>query len=514
MSRASLALAAAIAASAGAASSAPGASWYTLGGQIVRWAGNSSYRDLSPGTFPPGSQTETLILGAMLLWNIVPSTNWEYVYFTLPQEWPLEIDGYNVTVAVAAEDLDPGVLGVTFLVNQGAQWVDMDMVFPDVPDGIGWDLSENPSCETISDPGTYGYSFLLTAVHEMGHALGLGHSPIGNEAPGTPWFIATMNPAYPSGGSVGDENIVELWTDDRNGLRVLYPSSGPSQPIERDLANAGFTASNYLGLAVPVIFWPTAVAPGGTFTARAGIQNFGNSSQFFVDHGFYLSADDHVSPDDLFLGAVEWDIPFEEAFDYDVDIELPADLPAGQYNLVSRIDDSLEVTEIYEDNNEVTYCQPLTVTRLVPVMNTLGQQTIQPLTPWTGPTATVTKPLNMAPITWSIDAGPSGVQIHPTTGVLSWASPAHSPFPYAITVRATNPSGTTTGLFFLNVAAPPECDGDISGDDRTNATDFAILAGNFGTLSGATRAQGDLSGDGKVTATDFAILAGNWGCGL
>lgn len=506
-----LTCAGAVALVAACATSAHGASWYTLGGQIVRWSGGQSIRALSPGTFPVGSQTETLILGSMLLWNIVPSTNWEYSYATLPEEYPIEVDGINVTMAVAANSLDPGVLGLTFLFNQGAQWADMDIVFPDVPEGIGWDFGENPGCEELFDPEQYGFSFILAATHEMGHALGLGHSPIGNEPSGTPWFVATMNPAYPTGGTVGDENIVELWTDDRNGLRILYPPSGPSQPVYRDLANAGYTASTAIGFTLPLVFVPAAVNPGATFTAQAGIQNLGNTNQLFVDHGFYLSADDNVSPDDLFLGAVEWDIAFEDAFDYLVDIDLPDDLAAGPYNLVSRIDDALEVTELYEDNNEVTYCQPLIVNRLAPIMTTLGQQTTPAFAPWTGPTAAVTKPINMAPLTWSIDAGPAGLVIHPTSGVLSWPSPIASAFPYAITVRATNSSGTTTGLFFLNVSAPA-CAGDISGDGRTNSTDFAILAGNYGALSGATRATGDLSGDGKVNAVDFTILAGDWGC--
>ena len=60
--------------------------------------------------------------------------------------------------------------------------------------------------------------------------------------------------------------------------------------------------------------------------------------------------------------------------------------------------------------------------------------------------------------------------------------------------------------------APPACSGDINGDGFTNAADFTVLAGNFGTPSGATRSQGDLNGDGAVDAADFVILAGDFGC--
>mgnify|MGYP001168300466 CR=1 FL=1 len=70
----------------------------------------------------------------------------------------------------------------------------------------------------------------------------------------------------------------------------------------------------------------------------------------------------------------------------------------------------------------------------------------------------------------------------------------------------------------LDVAAalalvPPQtpCAGDVNGDDRTNAADFTILAGNFG--SAVQRCTGgDLNRDGLVNAADFTILAGNFGC--
>ncbi len=503
----------ACAAAGACASGALGYSWFQAGGFDVVWANNESVRALSPTTFPPGSETETLFLGAMGLWNIVPSTDFEYAYAPLSQEIPFQIDGINNTAAVAASSLDPGTLGVTYLVNQGAQWVDMDMAFADVPDGIGWNFETNPGCIGPNDPQVNGYNFLLVATHELGHALGLGHDPVGNEAPGSPWFIATMNPAYPAGGAVGANNIVELWTDDRNGLRYLYPPSGPSQPPVRDLANAGYTPSTAIGVAIPVGFGPSSVPPGGTITADAGLQNFGTTSELFVDHGFYLSTDEVIDAGDFFLGAIEWDIPIGEAFAYAVDIDMPDDLAAGPYFLLSRVDDADEVTEAFEDNNDVVYCDQVTIAQLAPEFGSLGQDTIEAGTPYTGPTPVLAKPLNMSPATWSLQNAPAGMTIDPATGVISWPDPVESPFLYVVTVRATNGAGTYADEFFLGVTvAPPACPGDINRDGATDIFDFGVFATYFGTGSGVGFEEGDLDGDGDVDVFDFAILGGGFGC--
>ena len=63
---------------------------------------------------------------------------------------------------------------------------------------------------------------------------------------------------------------------------------------------------------------------------------------------------------------------------------------------------------------------------------------------------------------------------------------------------------------------PPlcRCRGDLNGDGRTNAADFAILAGMFnqGVPNCKLHSEGDLNCDGIVNAADFTVLAGDFGC--
>jgi hypothetical protein len=53
--------------------------------------------------------------------------------------------------------------------------------------------------------------------------------------------------------------------------------------------------------------------------------------------------------------------------------------------------------------------------------------------------------------------------------------------------------------------------GDANGDGAVNVGDLGILAGNYGTTSGATWEMGDFNGDGAVNVGDLGILAGNYG---
>jgi hypothetical protein len=115
-----------------------------------------------------------------------------------------------------------------------------------------------------------------------------------------------------------------------------------------------------------------------------------------------------------------------------------------------------------------------------------------------------------------------------TTNALNAASPQGVYIP--VTVSGNAPAGAATAriaivysqanestgaaLFddvTIAFTPAPACVGDINGDGFTNAGDFVILAGNFGS-SVPPNTAGDLNGDGVVNASDFVILAGDFGC--
>ena len=207
-----------------------------------------------------------------------------------------------------------------------------------------------------------------------------------------------MNPRYPSGGPVGAEAMIETHTDDRNGIRELYPHSGPTITVV-DLANPGYTTGTITGKAVPAFFSPATLYPAETLTLRCVIENFGNSNEFNVNQGFYLSTDEFIDTSDLLLGELRWDLPMGDGFDYDMDIDLPDDLAAGTYYVGSIFDDLNEVVEEYEDNNTHVYRDTLNVAQLTPVIDPLGQHVAPCGAVYVGPAPTVSHPLNMAPLT-------------------------------------------------------------------------------------------------------------------
>jgi hypothetical protein len=433
-------------------------SYFSYGGYSVIWYDGYADRYLSTITFQEGDDPDVLYRASMGQWSDVWGSSFYYRYGYVDEADTVidPQDGYSMTVAVPADSLDPGVLAVTYMVNYMDEWYDMDMVFADVPDGVGWHMLTNPDFEVTGNPEPdNGFSFYLVALHELGHAIGLGHDPVGDEPAGTSWLIGTLNPGYPAGGPIGNQNIIELHADDRRGTRFLYP--GSSAPTI-DLGNAGYSARGpRLGRAEPSFFTPSPITPDQELTLWATIENFGNVAVSNVRQGFYLSTNNVIDANDLALGHLFWNLGTGTScrIEFGAATDIP-DLPAGTYYVGSILDDLHQVTEEYEDNNQADYCAPLLVAQAVPAFGSFSQYIITCENPFTGPTPVVTYPINMAPLTWSLDNPQPGMTVDPNTGVIHWPSPVKSPFIYEIVLRATNGAGTSTQTVRLGVQqAPP-----------------------------------------------------------
>ncbi len=481
---------------------------WTYGGTVLVWPDNQLVRYLYPSSFSEGTEPFDLLLYSMSEWNSVDGSSFEYFYYPLDQDYTMDhYDGYSDTTAVSESELDYGVLGLTYSVNNQDVWYDMDMVFSDYPLGVGWNFELQPTCEIEALPGEHGFTFVLTTMHECGHSIGLAHEPTGDETPGDPWMVCSMNPMYPHGGSNGVQHVMEIHSDDRNGARYLYPGNYSDTT---DLASMNFSwHEEYVGIAFTVGFEPKFIYPSETLTIRSAIENLGSMDTNDVQQNFYLSTDDQVSGDDVILAEVLWDIPWGALYDFDVEISMPDDIAWGEYTIMSKLDVNNDVDEMWEDNNDVTYCVPLTVDQLAPVIvEPLGQHIILEGEQWIGPAPQVTHPLNMATLTWSLEGEPpEGLWISEQSGRVHWDNPVYSEFQYVIYVRAANDAGSDTSEMYIGVEENTACGADINADGVVSASDLLILLSWWGEPNPDI----DIDGSGIVDTGDVLLMISQFG---
>lgn len=186
-------------------------------GRELRWQAQTVQFYLNPGGFQDfdPAQLEKLV-------NQCTHT-WETINFGLHFEYK------GLTDIKAAEDDDVNVI---YFEQNTQTW---DLLFPtqeralamtrvwsDPNGGIqGFDMVFNDGKYGFSntlDPALWGYDFLNTCTHEMGHVLGLDHSEVSE---------ATMAATA----AIGDMSKRELDSDDINGIRYLY-ADGFNQPSD------------------------------------------------------------------------------------------------------------------------------------------------------------------------------------------------------------------------------------------------------------------------------------------
>jgi len=129
-------------------------------------------------------------------WNIVPNNDFRFAYGGNQNRSAPIRDGYKMLMWT--NSCDPGVLGVTYLLQNGPNR-ECDLLMC-----LGWNWECGPT-----NPNYNEYDIESVVCHELGHVLGLGHSSVTQ---------ATMY-AYINS---GDASKRTLHSDDIAGLNYLY----------------------------------------------------------------------------------------------------------------------------------------------------------------------------------------------------------------------------------------------------------------------------------------------------
>ncbi|NOT54075.1 MAG: hypothetical protein HOP18_05675 [Deltaproteobacteria bacterium] len=200
--------------------------------------------------------------------------------------------------------------------------------------------------------------FQTTAMHEFGHAAGLGHTASVYSIMGQDWTHIHANggtaTAYPGeDASAGVVAVYGLWASAPQDLGVAHwrrvGASGEYSTHDRtrilntsgiELARVGTTERTYY------------VSKGQTVLLEMSLENMGRTSPLVPTVGYYLSTNDTISTGDTFLGSTAYTLYRDSVLTTTRTLVIPSTLISGAtYWLGAIIDSTGAIAEGYEGNN-------------------------------------------------------------------------------------------------------------------------------------------------------------------
>lgn len=389
-----------------------------------------------PGSF------QTAMSSAFDDWSFeTPGTRFRFNYaYTSDTTWA-EGDGQSTVGFTDEYPWPPGVIGIALVRYAtcffgGTGWItESDVMFNSDEEEYFWSTTIQPfpprAGETFLDLALI--NFKLTAMHELGHALGLGHESD---------VLATMNPIYPFGGVIGGTNDAHAHADDVRGDRAGYGTCC----TERDVSASAYRRTS-AGNS-DHIFPPATSFRGHRTGYQFTIGNRGTTNEGSVRVQFYLSTDRTITTADTSLGAATYSLDNGVEVTNTVFVTVPTGLTPGNYFFGYRVDPLSTIVEVDEGNNSVAQ----TTTTNVPTNS-------PPIACFT-----LSPHFGFAPLTVSLDAScssdPNGsiVSYHwdlGDGGVRSGKTASYTYFTagsYTVTLTVTDSSGTPRSDFdFVNV---------------------------------------------------------------
>lgn len=201
--------------------------------------------------------------------------------------------------------------------------------------------------------------FQTTAMHEFGHAAGLGHTASVYSVMGSDWTHIHANgataTAYPGeDASAGVVAVYGLWASGPQDVGVAHwrrvGASGEYSTHDRTriLSTGGVELARVAGTAERTYY----VNKGQTVLLEMSLENMGRTSPLTVGVGYYRSTNDTISISDTFLGSTSYSLARDSVLTTTRTLVIPSTLTSGAtYWLGAIIDYTGVLAEGYESNN-------------------------------------------------------------------------------------------------------------------------------------------------------------------
>jgi hypothetical protein len=326
--------------------------WWKCGTTNVKWAANAVTLRASQVGFPSGNPYRTALGGVATRWSNTPSKMNYFIQYDEPGV--AEGNGQSEVWWTAPPSISAPAYAKIWW-NGSCQITEGDVVFNNT-------VSYTPytTKSTLTPYGGAYRPFGTTAMHELGHVQGLGHTTTTYSIMGQDWDHIHANgsaaTAYPGEDAVGGS--VAVYGLDAANVQDLGVSqwryTGSSGGYSTHSRTRLFTTGNVELTKVVGTAEPTyRVNKGQQVKLEMTYENMGKTSPLTVKVGYYLSTNDLISTADTFLG--EGTVTLYRGVPdttYNTYLWIPSYLTSGAtYYLGAIIDYNSTLAEVYESNN-------------------------------------------------------------------------------------------------------------------------------------------------------------------
>ena len=307
----------------------------TCWGWDVTWDNDQTAR-LLPVSFPAGSVSRSDLLVAFGRWNDMRGMSFEFENIVDDNNNTFNYSNDRNEFAWHSSETD-GALAVTVISHDlcffGQDIEEADIIFNNT---VAWEFgAHDPRTEETTA------SFRFTAVHEMGHFLGLNH-----EDDEMAVMLSTASGFHGGNGTLR----AAPFPDDAQGARRLYPHS--NSETDFSISNFRWVSANNTDLLLGSA--TQTVSPGGTFNSGFA---FGNQGKTRVEFPLYLvlSTNTTITTSDRVIATGSgWADPYFYG-DFPFQLRVPNDMAAGDYFVGAILDPDNDVAEEREGNNAVAF---------------------------------------------------------------------------------------------------------------------------------------------------------------